>query len=285
MEQIGQALLYCKDEEGSIQEQNDAYRTLLKKYENGEATDDWLREFLPESCFLQEFSERRGNIVRWLGLKPGTKVLELGSECGAVTETLLDMGCRVTCVEESLVKSRINAHRNGKAHSFSIYVEDAESYVPGEQYDLILVWKTRETEKIQERLKSLAQRLTPKGRLLAAFYNRYALRKWGGYRQRYHEEMFREKEEGIAYSEIKKLVSCFAAEAPQLYYPYPDHEHMIALYSDDFLPKEGELFKNAVPFQEGRLEFCNETKAFDQIILDGMFAQYTNSCALLMGGK
>ena len=60
---------------------------------------------------------------------------------------------------------------------------------------------------------------------------------------------------------------------------------MIALYSDDFLPKEGELFKNAVPFQEGRLEFFNETKAFDQIILDGMFAQYTNSYALLMGGK
>lgn len=49
---------------------------------------DRIIEERAEWPILYHLSEKRGNIVEWIPMEPGAKVLEVGSGCGAITGTL-----------------------------------------------------------------------------------------------------------------------------------------------------------------------------------------------------
>lgn len=71
---------------------------------------------------LYHLSPLRGNIVDWLPIKPGDKVLEIGSGCGAITDKLSEKAKNVTCVDLSAKRSHINAYRNQDKDNIEIFV-------------------------------------------------------------------------------------------------------------------------------------------------------------------
>ena len=63
----------------------------------------------------------------------------------------------------------------------------------------------------------------------------------------------------------------------RFYYPYPDYKFPTVIYSEDYLPRQGELTQNICNFDRDRLVLMDEEKVFDQIIKDGLFPLYSNS--------
>ena len=67
------------------------------------------------------------------------------------------------------------------------------------------------------------------------------------------------------------------------YYPYPDYKFPTTVFSDKKLPKVGELYQNIRNFDRDRVMLFDEQKAFDMIIRDGAFSQYSNSYMVIIG--
>ena len=61
------------------------------------------------------------------------------------------------------------------------------------------------------------------------------------------------------------------------YYPYPDYKFPMAIYSDDYLPKKGELSRNNLNFDREKIYMFDESKVFDQVLEEGMFPFFSNS--------
>ena len=72
----------------------------------------------------------------------------------------------------------------------------------------------------------------------------------------------------------------------KFYYPYPDYKLPMAVYSDGWLPKKGELRNNLVNYDRQRMVLFDETRAWDALIGDGLFPLFSNSFLVdLTGGK
>lgn len=70
-----------------------------------------------------------------------------------------------------------------------------------------------------------------------------------------------------------------------MYYPYPDLRLPLALYSDDYLPKQGELTNNYRNFNSDRLYIFDEAGKWDEIIADRKFPEFANSFLMVLECK
>ena len=71
----------------------------------------------------------------------------------------------------------------------------------------------------------------------------------------------------------------------KFYYPYPDYKFPLKVFSDEYLPKVGELNTNLQNFDRDRMLLFDEAKAFDNIIREGLFPLYTNSFLVEIGNS
>ncbi len=83
--------------------------------------------------------------------------------------------------------------------------------------------------------------------------------------------------------EILELLEKEGITDATFYYPYPDYYFPLTIYSDEYLPNEGELRENIVNFDEDRFVFFDEGKAFDEVISDGSFPYFANSFVVVRG--
>lgn len=63
----------------------------------------------------------------------------------------------------------------------------------------------------------------------------------------------------------------------KFYYPYPDYKYPTIIYSDECLPKEGELSRNIRNLDKDRYVMFDERRAFDSVIKAGLFKEFSNS--------
>ena len=77
--------------------------------------------------------------------------------------------------------------------------------------------------------------------------------------------------------ELEKLLDANGYHNYRFYYPYPDYKLPMAIYSDKFLPSLGDLRNNMRNFDGDRVILFDEGKAFDNIIENGLFPEFSNS--------
>ena len=127
--------------------------------------------------------------------------------------------------------------------------------------------------------------LSDKGRLVIAIENRLGLKYFAGctedhsgklfdglegYRNGGHAETFSKKE-------LQDMIKESGFAKPKFYYPYPDYKLPLSIYSDNYLPKVGELSNNLNNFDRQRLQVFDEAKVFDSVIEAGLFGELCNS--------
>ena len=66
-------------------------------------------------------------------------------------------------------------------------------------------------------------------------------------------------------------------EVEEVYYPYPDYKFPMEIYSDAYLPKKGELNDNARNADRDRYVLFQETAAYNTLIGEGLFPEFSNS--------
>lgn len=250
---------------------------------------------------LYHLSPLRENIVDWVPMDKESRVLEIGSGCGAVTGALARKAGQVTCVELSKKRSLINAYRHRECDNITIHVGNFRDIEPGlpKDFDYICLIGMFEYGKsyiggdkpYEELLARLLPHLAPGGRILIAIENKYGLKYFAGCREDHLGTYFAGIENYVSGGGVRTfgrngleqiLDRCGAGEH-YFYYPYPDYKFMTALYSDAWLPGKGELFNNMRNFDRDRMLLFSEKNAFDGLAEEGLFPLFSNSYMLVIG--
>lgn len=244
---------------------------------------------------LYHLSKQRENILEWYPFNSGASVLEIGAGCGAVTGTLIRNAKRVVALDLSKRRSLINAYRHKNASNLEIIIgnfNEIHKHIK-ERFDyitLIGVFEYAESY-MQDRdahavfLEKVNGLLKEQGKLLIAIENRLGLKYFAGC-QEDHVGKYFEGIEGyktttgvrtFCKNELIQLFQRCGFHKYDFYYPYPDYKFPVSIYSDKFLPEPGELMDNIRNFDSNRFVVFDETKAYDALILSGMFQEFTNS--------
>lgn len=250
---------------------------------------------------LYHLSNQRENIVDWIPFTGTEKVLEIGSGCGAITGVLAKKAGSVTCVDLSRKRSLINAYRHQDADNVTIHVgnfQDIEPELPHD-FDYICLIGVFEYGKgyiggktpYDDFLRIILRHLKQNGRAIIAIENKYGMKYWAGCAEdhigKYFAGIENYKEEFSARTFSKKgLEQIFArcgVSRYSFYYPYPDYKFMTTLYSDRHLPVPGELSNNLRNYDRDRLLLFDERDAFDGVIQEGMFPEFSNSFLVVIG--
>ncbi len=251
--------------------------------------------------FLYHLSYQRENIVDWVPMDKSAKVLEVGSGCGAITGVLSRKAGEVTCVELSKKRSTINAYRHSDCENVTIHVgnfKDIEQDLDTD-YDYICLIGVFEYAQsymggnapFEDFLKILMKHLSPKGRMLIAIENKLGLKYFAGCREDHVGTFFGgienyKADEGVrtfSRSGLERIFKSCGVENYQFYYPYPDYKFMSTVYSDEYLPKKGELTVNYRNFDKDRMLLFDESDAFNGIVEDELFPIFSNSYMVVLG--
>lgn len=279
------------------------------KYSDGDETENRLLEIVsqydeseyPEIIqkegswpVLYHLSQIRENIINWYPFQEGEKILELGAGCGAVTGAFLKAGLDVTAVDLSLRRNRINATRHRDWDNLKIIVgamEDVMKNLPVKYKYISLIGVleyasvfSKSTNPYHEVLKMCFNLLQEDGVLLVAIENKLGLKYFAGCRED-HTGRFFESIEGYKHQDGPRTFSRrelinMARECGfdcQFYYPYPDYKLPVKIFSDEYLPKKGELTRNWQNFDADRIQLFDESLAFDSILDAGLFPDLSNS--------
>jgi len=251
--------------------------------------------------FLYHLSYLRENIVDWVPMDKGAKVLEVGSGCGAITGALSRKAGEVTCVELSKKRSLINAYRHRDCDNVTIHVgnfKDIEQDLDTD-YDYICLIGVFEYAKsyiggntpFEDFLQILKAHLAAGGRILIAIENKLGLKYFAGCREDHVGTFFDgienyKADEGVrtfSGTGLQRIMKNCGVDEYHFYYPYPDYKFMTAVYSDEYLPKKGELALNYRNFDKDRMLLFDETLAFNGLIEDELFPVFSNSYMVVLG--
>lgn len=243
---------------------------------------------------MYHLSHIRENCVSWLPIKEDQNVLEIGSGCGAVTGAFARVADSVTCIELSKKRSLINAYRNKEYSNLQIMVGNFEDIEPNleEKYDYITLIGVFEYARSYINganpynlfLQKLKSHLKPSGKIIIAIENRLGLKYFAGCKEDHLGEYFAgimgyNVADGVKTFSKKSLCALLDEEGYRyrFYYPYPDYKLPHTIYSDDKLPGIGDLDTNLRNFDADRIVLFDEQKAFDSLIEENMFADFSNS--------
>ncbi|MCR5129553.1 MAG: class I SAM-dependent methyltransferase [Lachnospiraceae bacterium] len=251
---------------------------------------------------LYHLSDLRENIVSWLRIPEGAKVLEVGSGCGAVSGVLSEKAGTLTCVELSKKRSMINAYRHRDADNMTIMVGNFEDIEPSldTDYDYIFLIGVLEyagsyihADEPHRRFMEIIKKHAGKnGRIVVAIENRLGMKYFAGAREDHLGTFYSGIEDyptggpaqtfsRPALERIFKMAGC---REMQFYYPYPDYKFMNTLYSDRRLPQVGELRNNQLHLDRDRMLLFDEQRAFDGVIREEVFPLFSNSYLVVLGG-
>lgn len=244
---------------------------------------------------LYHLSHIRGNILQSMPIGKEDEVLEIGAGCGAITGTLARKAKHVTCIDLSKRRSLINAYRNQKCGNIEIMVGNFQVIEPNlpKQYDCITLIGVLEygasyiqsEDSYYEFLNIIKKHLKPNGRIYIAIENKLGMKYWAGCQEDHVGGFFKGVEgyhdvNGVytfGRKELEALIGRAGYKDMTFYYPYPDYKFPMAVYSDDYLPKKGELSRNNLNFDREKIYMFDESKVFDQVLEEGMFPFFANS--------
>lgn len=272
---------------------------IVKKYDG-----DKFQQIIEERAkwpVLYHLSPLRENIVDWLPMDKNAKVLEIGSGCGAITGKLAEKAGSVTCVELSRKRSLINAYRHQDCENVTIHLgnfKDIEPDLP-KDFDYICFIGVFEygqsyigtEDPYVDWLKMMRRHLKEDGRIVIAIENRLGLKYFAGCMEDHLGTYFSGIEDyadggGVrtfVRSRLEQMLDESGLEEYSFYYPYPDYKFMTAVYSDQRLPRPGELYDNLRNFDRDRMLLFDEKRAFDGLIRDGLFPVFSNSYMVVIG--
>lgn len=249
---------------------------------------------------LYHLSNKRTNIIDWYSIDKNKTVLEIGSGCGAITGVLADKAKKVTCIELSKKRSMINAYKNLDKDNVEIKIGNFQDIEPTltEKYDVITLIGVFEYAQLYiesespfvEFLEIIKKHLSDDGSIIIAIENKLGLKYWAGCQEDHVPRYFLgiEGYEGVkgvktfAKNEITSIIQEAGLNEMEFYYPYPDYKFPTAIYSDDYLPKMGELNNNIRNFDKERMLLFDEGKVFDSLISEGLFSEFSNSFLIVV---
>ncbi len=250
-------------------------------------------EYRKEWPVLYHLSKTRENLLEWYAFDPNGSLLEIGSGCGALTGLFCRKLARVAGIELSRQRSRINAYKNSEFKNAEIYVGNFEQIRLDEMFDYVTLIGVLEysasyisgNAPFDAMLQKAGERLRAGGKLILAIENKMGLKYWAGAAEDHTGKAY----DGISdYAGISRVRTFTRGELVSMldrngyhshafYYPMPDYKLPFCIYSDCYLPKEGELRAMQYAYAGSNYEMFDENAAADMICRENLFPYFANS--------
>lgn len=255
-----------------------------------------------KSYFLMEqLSDLRSNLISWLPIREGDRVLEIGSSYGNITSYLVSRGIEVSCIENDeqkvlISRERIKGLDNSEARvQWFDSLASWEKNTTFEQYRFVLLLEPvfENEQQLKQLLSEVQGHLTENGEIILVVDNVYGLKYWAGCQDPYAGDFYKGIEGYVGYTgkkafsrhQLEMATQQLGMDNVEYYYPYPDRQFPMQIFSDQRLPKEGELTNNFRNFNEDRMIVFDESRVYDHLIRDEKFADFTNVYLLRISKK
>lgn len=273
----------------------DIENRLLELFKSGEDVEEVLLNET-DGDILYHLSDMRKNLLSWYPIDKNASVLEIGSECGALTGLFCEKAKRVVAVEPSKAGSEINAYRNNY-DNLEIIVGLLSSIKMEERFDCVTLIGAldkaeslvcgKEPQKVLVRLAT--ELLAPGGVLIVATKNKYGLKYWSGATEAGSKSIFTDSDrQGSSTSftrrSLIKTLEKTGIGMLEMYYPVPDYKLPLYIYTDETLPDSEIINTETVEYMEDSFKLFNERRVSDELLKDGIYADFANSF-LVIGRK
>lgn len=242
---------------------------------------------------LYHLSRIRENLLEWYDFGEEASILEIGAGCGALTGVLCRKAKAVTCIELSKKRSMINAARNKQYDNLEIYVGNFEDICLEQKYDYVTLIGVLEyapsyisdKKPFQAMLSRIRGFLKPNGKVIIAIENKFGLKYFAGCTEDHTGRCFDGIEDyksvkhvrTFSKTELQRLLAETGFSDVEFFYPMPDYKLPTVVYSDSYLPSEGELRNITNAYDRKRFKLFDEEVVYDQFCADGMFGYFANS--------
>ena len=269
---------------------------ILSQLQNGKTPEDLLEES-NQWPILYHFSPLRKNIVQWIDFPADANTLEIGGGLGAITGELCRKSRKVTCVDLSMMRSRINAQRNKDKDNLEIIVANLNDVPLQQDYDVVTLIGVLEyggrfsegANPYADFLKKTFSLVKEGGILVLAIENRMGLKYFAGADEDHYAEPFvglnhYRKDTGIRtfdYEEMCALLKCAGIEDSQFYLPFPDYKFPTRVVSAE----HPEFFEQSMIEEANcgayKVKTFDQQTVFNTLIKLDMLPQFANSFLII----
>lgn len=245
---------------------DDEIQMLLKEH-NGDARA--VLEEHPQLDYLYALSEQRRLLLDWFEFEPGAKLLQVGADYGAMTglyHTSAESVVVLDTEEKALETVRMR-------HSIAMNVEYVKNDLvgfaaaePDRRFDYVVMAGGKAERADAAEIAAAKQLLKPDGVLILAVPNALGIKYLAGAQTEEH---------GLTKQQIVDLLG--DKKDTKFYYPMPDYRTPISIYSDEYLPKKGDLTRVIPAYDYPRYHTIDMGEKLDLACESGMFDQYANS--------
>lgn len=247
--------------------------------------DDWQ--------VLCHLSPMRENLLEWFEFKEDAVLLEIGSKAGAMTGLFAKRVGKVICLENNQDLMTVNIQRNSECENVEFRVGNLKQIQQNEKYDYItLIGTLEQAHQYDETdnpyvslLNTCKEHLKDDGTIIIALDNKTAMKYWAGAPENGTRRPFsginndyKENENrSFTKMELERMIQQCDLKQAEFYYPVPDYRFMSVLYSEEFLPQQGELRPGNTVYEQGGYQFFEEDLAYDIVCQDGLYSYFADS--------
>lgn len=277
-----------------------AEERLLEIFSRHETSEEKVEAVLasnPDWAMYYHLTPLRANLFRGYDFPKGSRVLEIGAGCGAITQELVRNPVSVTSIELSSRRALINAHRNHAASNLEIVVGNIEKYKPKEKFDFVVCVGVLEyagtfihsNNPYRTFLDYLYSFLKKDGVLLLAIENRLGLKYWSGAKEDHTQQYFsglngypeEKKVQTFGKKELTTILAASKFKDSYFYFPFPDYKTPFFVYSEDYYPGHNATFPlGRLPtptLDRPREHFFSEQNAMIHLENNDLFPEFSNS--------
>lgn len=224
--------------------------------------------------YLYALSEQRELLLEWYDFDPEEEILQIGADYGAMTGFYRNAAKKVTVLDRDAMALETVRLRYPDADNIIYEQESLAEYGrrmagQGRKYKYVMIVGAPEGEW-EDQINGAKALLKEDGVLIVAAANAMGMKYWAGSR--------REEKELTK----KRLVRLLCGEGKEegflsFYYPMPDYRTPVSIYSDEYLPKKGDLTRVTPAYDYPPYHVMNIGEGFDTVCEDGLFDLYANS--------
>jgi SAM-dependent methyltransferase len=249
-------------------------------------------------------SMHRGAIIRCLPLSSNSRVLEIGSGCGAITRSLGEKFISVDAIEGSLSRARICASRCRDLPNVRVFISDINEIETEPNYDLVVLvgvleWSKGfigDTNPFQKCLRIASKALKEDGRILIAIENRLGLKYFLGSGEDHcgtpleglHGYPTFDSAETFSKLRLSSILLESGFNAVRFLYPFPDYKAARVVLTDEAVSLNSEsigYWVSRYPFEDylhsERRLVGNQALISCEVVKAGLLSELSNSFLVL----
>lgn len=244
-----------------------------------------------DPLYLYEFSEIRCNLLEWYDFAENSSVVQLGCGYGSLTELFAKKAGHVINIVSDPVKYEINKIRYENRDNIEVRCIPFDAVELDEKADYVYLELSEECVgdwlesgvKTADLLRKAKTLLKKDGTLIFVLNNKMGLSFMSGEKdlmeKHYLADMVSLKSFPCRLSkkEAEDLLVRNQFVVQNFFYPMPGYRFPDVIYSDGYLPHQGEFYRLGYGYGQKRYRFFREDEMFEQICKNGCFDKFANS--------